>query len=233
MDPAAPPPHLAGRARSGRGAPKSKTKVVTASALLVLSWIGLVLYWAGPTPDFEPLPFEGLGAVVAEQAVQLLGPGGRIIVMDRDTRMFDNPATRAHQRGFHAGIKSAGKSVSFTNIVKIDPLRVATVPPGDFADTLKRAGESDVIVCFLPPVADPVRLAKVGRRHASVVAVCTGNTPAHIGLPNLLSQELIKVAIISKAVPGTVVKGSPRASFEAFFEVVTAHTAESLPGGPP
>lgn len=196
---------------------EGKTKAVLALLVLLGSWGYLAWFFLGVSPPFEPAPHQALGRVVGEETVKLLGPGGRVVLMDRDPRLFKAPATEAHRKGFHQQLKAAGHTVGLTNLIKIDPLRPATIPAGAFFDTLQRAAEGDVVVCFLAPSLDEGRLSQLGAKRVNVVAVCTGESPQQVDLPHLFELGLVKVAVVSR-------KGgqSDNRSFESLFELATA-----------
>ena len=129
----------------------SKTINWAAGAVIVAmaAWLYLVLF---PTPPaIDARPHQGLGEVMAGEAVKLAEGGARIIVITRDMGSFRLPAAEVQLAGCLAALKSAGKTPAATRTIKADPLRVVGVPPGEFFEILRQGKENDVIVSFLGP----------------------------------------------------------------------------------
>ena len=159
------------------------------------------------------------------------GGGGRIVLIDRDPRLFQDPATAAHLRAFHETLAKSGQRAALTNFIKIDPNRLMAVPPGDFFELLRRTKSNDIVISFLGPpmlTGEQVQLLKDGQ--ARVLAFCPGNVPQQSNLARLFAMNAVHAAIVDQAHPVTpAAKGeSPRAAFDRLYRVVTPETAGEL-----
>src|SRR5258708_2134762 len=133
----------------------SKKKIVGMAAVLVtLAALGsLYLSVVGLAPRVDVRPHEALGEAVARETRKQLGAGGHIHLIRRDTTVYPNPAADAQIRAFHRDLRKAGASVAATTVIKTDPLRLLSVPSGDFYKLLEKSSEADVIASFMgPPV---------------------------------------------------------------------------------
>jgi hypothetical protein len=210
------------------------TIIRTAAGFVILGAAAVLwfhLYGFGPA--FESRLHRALGEAVAEEAAKLLGDGGRLILIDRDTRIFKSPATVAHLRSFHQALSRSGRATAFTNVIKVDPLRLLAAPPGDFFEILRRTSKADVVVSFLgPPVLSGQQIQRLGEDHARVVAFCPGTIPARTDLKGLFRQNLVHVAIIDR--PVTLANPADSAPlgdwFDRHYETVTRDRLEDLLG---
>ena len=210
---------------------QDKLKRLTAGAVILGSSISLFLYFYH-SPPFNSKPHQALGDVAADEAVKLIGPGGRIILIVRDTVFAESPATETQLKSFHARLKAASLNTAATNIIKVDPLRVTAVPSGDFLEIARKAGDADVIVSFLgPPVFTDAQVARLGGKRPKLVAFCTGAMPDQVDLPRVFEQKLLHVAIISRASPATAgpEPANLRAWFDRMYQVITPANLAELP----
>ncbi len=201
----------------------SKTINWAAGAIIVAmaAWLYLVLF---PTPPaIDARPHQGLGEVMAGEAVKLAEGGARIIIITRDMGSFRLPAAEVQLAGCLAALKSAGKTPAATRTIKADPLRVVGVPPGEFFEILRQGKENDVIVSFLgPPMLDAAQIAKLGPKRSRIVALCAGTMPARVDLKRAFEQQLLHVAIVSRPdAPAQAAAGNTRSAFEQMFKVIT------------
>lgn len=198
---------------------------------MVVAWAGLYLLRHPGTPRIDRRPHEALGETLAGEAVKLLAPGARLIVIARDSTPYRVPACEAQLDGLLRAVRKAGKSVTELRKIRLDPLRLVAVPPGDFFDLLRLGRPDDVIVSLLgPPVLAPDQVAALGGRRPVVLAVCSGAAPAQIDLPGLFEQGLLTAAVISRPeAPARAQAASGRARFEQMFRWVTRLEVDTLP----
>jgi hypothetical protein len=209
-------------------------KVKTTISLLVI--VAVLAFFAvryiGLPPKIEARPHIGIGRTLADQAAKLAGVGGRIILITPDVNVFRYPGAEIQLKAFREALRKANLSVAATNSVRLDPLRVAAVPPGDFFALLRKYGEADVIVSLLgPPNLNVEQRAKVAPKHARVVALCSGDMPKQINLQPLFEENLLHAAIISRpltSVP-TLATDDPQQWFDHFYQVVTTKNLSDLP----
>jgi hypothetical protein len=201
-----------------------------ASASLYLSLYGL-------PPRIDPRPHRALGRTLASEALKLGGPGARVIVIARDTEFYRNPDADEQLKALTEAIVKGGGTVSLANKLKVDPLRVMSVPPGDFLQILKKATEKDVVVSLLgPPVFTREQVTSLQGKALKVIAVCTGNLPRQNDLKQPFDQGILKVAVVSKK--GAQRHGPATEDTQTWFDhlyalVTPANVAEFLSSNSP
>ncbi len=209
---------------------KVTSVVASLTTLGALSFLYVSL--RGLPPRLDPRPHQALGQTVAVEALKLLGPGGRILLITRDTATFRNPAIDAQMKSLHRTLNRAGARVAVTNLLKLDPLRLVSVPAGDFFQILKKASEADVVVSFLgPPALSREQIAKLEEHRPKVIAVCTGSIPSQVDLRRIFEDKLLQVAVVSRKV---VTAGAPAADnaqawFDHLYALMTPATLSELP----
>lgn len=207
-----------------------KTLNLAAGAATLGAWVWLGLYFQPRPPVVDVRPHVGVGEVLAAQAVKLLEPGARIIVIARDTAPFQVPASTAQLEGFQAALKRSGHTAAVLKTYKMDPLRVVRVPSEDFCDLLRKGRDNDVIVSFLgPPILSAEQLAKIGDKRPRVLAVCAGTLPAQVSLKSLFNQKLLSAAIVSRNdAPARAVSVGSRSAFDQLFVLVTPENVSEI-----
>lgn len=208
-------------------------RVKTIVASLIILGAGLFLFFTlrGPAPPFNPRPHEGVGYVLAEEAGKLASGGGRVLIIARDTSVFPNLATDAELKGFQRAARKLKLNVTATNFIRLDPLRLVRVPPGDFFELMRRRGEGDVIVSLLgPPLLSPEQIGKLSSR-PQVVAFCPGPLSTEVDLRGLFDRGLLQAAVVSRStVPLTQPTTSdPRAWFDRYYQLLTPLDAVESP----
>ncbi len=208
-------------------------RLKTVGSLVIIAGSLLVLFFSlrESPPKLDPRPHEALGQVMAEEAAKLASGGGRITLIARDTSAIKNPVSDFQVKGFMAGLRKANLTLSATNLIKQDPLRLMRVPPAEFAQILKKKSEGDVVVSLLgPPILESDQRSKLPEKGPRIVAVCSGAMPAQVNLKELFQQNLLHAAIISRAHPGTIPResGNLREWFDCFYQVITATNQSEL-----
>ena len=200
-----------------------KIKLIAASVVLLGSWLFLILFSLA-RPPFDGRAHEAIGQVAAEEALKLIGSGGRITLILRDTLSAKSPATDAQLRSLSDALAKQHLKISLTNTMKVDPLRVPSVPPGDFLQILKRGAEGDVIISLLgPPLLTDQQSAKLDAKGPKVIALCSGAVLRQVDVRALFQRNLISAAIVNRAAPSVPAPGdTPRAVFDRQYQVVTA-----------
>lgn len=199
--------------------------LATAAALLVTR------LWPWPPPPNVAL-HEAVGQVLAQHAQQLLGPGGRLILVARDTTEIETPAARIQLRAFQNACHRAGTPVALTRLIRVDPLRPVAVPPGDFFELLRKTSTNDVVVSFMgPPALTSAQASRLRRGHARVVALCTGPIPNQVDLRRLFAQGLLHGAVLDRHAASTTAlqPSSPQGWFDLFYRLVTNGNQVELP----
>ncbi|MGH7973624.1 MAG: hypothetical protein ACREIC_33320, partial [Limisphaerales bacterium] len=162
----------------------SKFVGITAAVVTLGAWSALWLAERGGFgPSFNPKPHESTGWVMARQALDLLKPGGQIVVITRDTAAFKNPASDAQLAGFNETLSERHVSVGKTLALQVDPLRRVEVPPGDFFELIRKAPPGTVIVSFMgPPLLSDAQRKQLGDAKPKIVAFCSGSFPERVDL---------------------------------------------------
>jgi hypothetical protein len=207
---------------------ESVSLVATVGAVLVM----LMNAWPRP-----PLPDRGLhqaiGVTLAKQVLDLLGPGGQVIVITRDTETFPQPALDLLLASFQKELQRAGIKLAAIHSVQLDSLRPVEVPAGDFYERVRRAPAGQVIVSLLgPPLLSSEQLRTVGAIRAKIVAFCPGSTADSVDLEGLFNAGLLHAAVVSRPIaspPPKESKPGHSASFDELYLKMTAPDRSALP----
>jgi hypothetical protein len=208
-----------------------KVRATVAMVVTVAAVGSMYLTLVGLPPRVDVRPHEALGEVMARESRKLLGTGGRILLIRRDTTLHPNPAADAQLRAFHRELRKTGVSVTTTLVIKTDPLRLLSVPSGDFFQLLKSGSETDVAVSFAgPPILTADQVAKLAGKGPKVVAICTGDMPRQTDLKQRFDQKLVQAAILSRQVVPSVLPSSdaPQAWFDHYFVVASPENLSEL-----
>ncbi|MCZ7634929.1 MAG: hypothetical protein M5U12_01990 [Verrucomicrobia bacterium] len=132
---------------------------------------------------------------------------------------------------FLRAVRKAGRRVDALRTIRLDPLRLAAVPPGDFFDLLRLGGADDVIVSFLgPPVLEPAQQDALPPKPPQVLAVCSPNAPAQVNLRELFERGLLRAVVLSRPdAPAQAAPGSRESGFAQRFQWVTTANLQDLP----
>ena len=208
-----------------------KIKIVV-SLLAIAAAGGILCFrYLKPLPTVEPQPHLAIGEALAQQAAKALGTGGRITLIAPDITAFKHPGAEIQLKSFHQALRQAKLNVAATNWIKLNPLYLRRVPPGDFADLLRRQKDADVIVSLLgPPLLTAEQKARIGEKHPRVVAVCSGDLPLHFNLKALFADNLLHAAIINRRTSSPAPQsGTSSQGFDQFFQWITAQNIADLP----
>jgi hypothetical protein len=212
------------------------------SVLVMLASLGAIWRALHDAPPSAPsdLPAE-VGRVLAAEAGKLLGPGGRIVLISRDTESFPQPSFDALNASMQKALKQAGTPPALIRAIQLDPLRPLQVPPGDFVELLRKAGPADVIVSLLgPPFLSDEQRAAVGTVKPKVVAFWPGTLAEYGNLRPLFEQRLLSAAILHRpeglglAAKGGAPAAGRSARFDQLYQIVagTGIPPVPLPGIP-
>lgn len=208
-------------------------KIKAAVAMLVMLGASAWLYFFfNPlAPGIDHQPHEALGEVLAQETIKLLGTGGKVIILGRNTVTFPNPASDTQLKRFEQTLKKGGVKVTTLHLLKMNPISLMMVPSGDYLEIVKKCSEADVIVSFLgPPALSDEQLGKVGSKRPKVVAVCSGEMPARVNLKQMFDEKLLHAAVLSRKNPPARAAGSsPRDHFEQWFWLATPANVAELP----
>ena len=173
-----------------------------------------------------------IGKAIAREALSLLGNGGQITVIARDTATFQQPAAEIQLNSFREEIRRSKATIGTTQFLQVDPLRPLQVPPGDFFELIRRAPSGNVIVSFMgPPLLTEEQRGQLGTVKPRIVAFCPGSVAGSIDLRALFDQQLLHAAVVSRRNSGR----SPPSdkgladSYERLYRSVTAVNLDSLP----
>lgn len=213
---------------------KTRIKTALGVALLLVSaaWYFVAFLWI--SPPFDSRLHDALGEAMGQEVLKLSGGKGRVILVQRDSRTTHSPASDAQVRALARVLRSGGSQIALTNVMKVDPLRIPSVPPGEFFQILKKASEGDVIVSLLgPPVLPDQMAGKLDASGAKVVALCAGAVPRTVNLKELFQKNLLNVAVVDRASPPAMASdgATGRSLFDRYYQVVTAANVGDLDSG--
>lgn len=177
----------------------NKTVPVVASLVLAGSLAALWFANVGLPPRLAPRIHEEIGEALAQEALQLLRPGGHVAIISRDTATFPQPALDVTLGACLKTLRHGGVPTPEVHTLQVDALRPALVPSGDFSEWIRRAAEGDVLVSLLgPPLLTEEQQAALGRIKPRVVAFCPGYQPDEATLRRLVEQHLLHAAVLSR-----------------------------------
>ena len=191
----------------------------------------LLIEHGGFGPGIKAGTPQATGAELARQAVSFLKPGGQIMVINRATTMYQNPATDLQMKGFQRELARTHNQIGTVQTLQLDPLRPIEVPVGDFQNWIHLAASGDVIVSFLgPPLLSQAQVRQLGEIKPAIVAFCPGNWPNQLDFRPLFGNGLLRSAILSRhgQEAGRSNPNNSRAEFDANYEVVTAANVEAF-----
>jgi len=216
----------------GPGAHKQMLKTIL-SIVVIVACAGVLFFrFVGLPPRVDARPHIGIGEALAEQAVKLVGSGGKITLIAPDTSVHRHPGAEVQSKVFFKALRRANLTVSSTNLIKLDPLRLMRVPPDDFVNLLRKQSEADVVVSLLgPPIPTAEQKGKLPAKHGRVVAVCSGDMPHQINLKSLFDEHLLHAAIVSRTSPAISVPQTddPQSWFQHFYQTITTANVNELP----
>src|SRR5713101_2309235 len=200
---------------------KATTAIAAVATLISITILYATLHGFGPRIDTAP--HQALGRTLAEEALKARGPGGRITILARDTATQKNPCADAQLRALEKGLKKARAPTAAIRFIKLNPIRLIAVAPGDFFDVLKKASDIDVIVSLIgPPVLPDEQAASLGEKRPKVVAVCSGWTPRQVNLRHIFEQGLLSAAVITRTDASSSSGGTLDQIFGRNFAVITS-----------
>lgn len=212
-----------------------KVKILVAVPLLLGAAVLLFFHFSPRMPQVEARPHQAIGEKLAEEALRLAGSGGRITLIAPDTTVFRYPGAEVQLLAFRKALRAAKVTLAATNLLKLDPLRPPRVPPGDFAEILRKLSDADVVVSLMgPPVLAAEHKKRLGEKRPRVVAVCAGDLPLQVDLKELFADNLLHVAIVSRSGPGlsAPANGSAQDWFTHYYQLITAKNVSELSAAP-
>ena len=173
---------------------------------------------------------EAIGRTMAQQALRLLGKGGQIKVIARDTAAFKQPAADFQLQSFKKEVRRAGVAIAAMQLLQVDPLRPLQVPPGDFFELIRKAPSGSVIVSFMgPPLLSDEQRVELGGTKARIIAFCSGDLADHVDLRTLFDRQLLHAAVVSRRSAADPRNSKPAESFDQLYMSVTAADLSALP----
>lgn len=199
------------------------------AVLVTLGAVGaMALTWHGGfAPRVDPEPHWAAGWGLARQALQLVKPGGPIIVITRDTKAFKSPAADLQLASFRKELRKAGRNIETLHAIQLDPLRPMEVPPGDFLEWIRNSPEGSVIVSFMgPPLLRADQRAQLREIKPAIVAFCSGSLPEQVDLEALFEHHLLHAAVVALPSPKFSAKAKGESAwFDQYFVAVTSDNA--------
>jgi hypothetical protein len=206
----------------------SRSIDVVAGACILTAGLGVLIASCERAAPLDRELHSAIGQALAQESVHLLGPGGRLTVITRDTEAFPQPALDLLFKSFKREAARAHAQIGDVHLIQTDPLRPIDVPPGDFYELIRRGAPGDVIVSFQgAPLLSPGQRAALGQIKPKIVAFCPGNAGETLDLRALFDTGLLHAVLAGKA-PSTAASsgGAPiRSSFDQLYQVVRPGSA--------
>jgi hypothetical protein len=160
--------------------------------------------------------------MLARQALALLKPGGRIIIISRDTAAFKDPAAEIQLAGFKKELRKARAVIGSVRAIQIDPLKPVEAPAGDFLELIRHTPPESVIVSFMgPPLLSEAQASQLGATKPGIVAFCSGSLPDRLDLRWFFERGLLQAAILSRRNPLPSLPKDRQGWFDRCFLAVT------------
>lgn len=193
------------------------------------AWIAFFITLCELPPRTDRGLHAAIGKTLALEAIRLMGPGGSIVLITRDTETFPQPAISVLTASFERAIRRAGARLADRHEIQLDPLRPVEAPPGDFFELIRRAAPGNVIVSLMgPPVLTEEQQTKLGVIRPKIVAFCAGNLAEIVDFNQLFEAGLLHAAVISRS-PGPSAGAATTRGSSAYDRLYTLIKK----GGPP
>src|SRR5687767_2146921 len=150
-------------------------------------------------PGIDRKLHGAIGTALGREAVKLVGQGGGVIIITRDTAAFPQPAIEVLLDNLKRELRRAGANIRATRLIQADPIRPAEVPPGDFVELIQRASRGDVILSLLgPPILNADQRDRLTQMKPKIVAFCSGSLAENLDLVSLFQADLLHAAVVSR-----------------------------------
>jgi hypothetical protein len=192
----------------------------------------LLLAYGGNPPLDRAVP-AAVGQALAQESLSLLGAGGQITLIARDTEAFPQPAVDVLVKRFERDLRRAHVTLAATQRIQTDPLRPLEVPAGDFFEWIRRAPAGHVIVSLLgPPLLTSEQRSKLGVIKPKVVAFCPGSLGETIDLRELCAAGLLHAVVVARSPArpdGTPAPGVGPRTFDQLYRTLHAADLTAIP----
>ena len=201
----------------------NKAVNVIAGLVVLGAWATLLISLRGGLPPrLNPKPHEAAGWMLARQALRLLKPGGRILIISRDTAAFKDPAAEFQLAGFKKELRKARAVIGSIRAIQVDPLKPLEAPAGDFFELIRQTPAESVIVSFMgPPLLSETQAGQLGAAKPGVVAFCSGSLPDRLDLRWFFERGLLEAAVLSRPKPLASQPSDRQGWFDRCFVAVT------------
>ena len=211
---------------------RRKKVTVIAIAVIAISLVSLFFTMCESTPKINPLPFIGLGEVLADESAKVINDHGTIVPIVANYHTSGNTPMTYEWKTFAKELKKhAGVKLAEPIIVKID--EATTGEPGisraDFENLVGKNASAGALVFFvgLPPweANNPLTLPTGAPK---IIAVHNSPQPTKPYFANSIATLLIT----PRQTPEEKVMGepkTPRQGFNRYFQVFTTQNYQTLP----
>ena len=199
-------------------------------ATLAISAAALSLYFglANRSPKVNLDTYEVLGAVTAEETLQLLGSKGQVLAIARDTGPDKNPSVEAELEAFQKTLHKNPAITLAVERVQLTPMLMMATGGAVPADQLLKAVHNHphtgaLVLFFAFPVLGDAELETLKASGVKTVVVSS----FHPGYDRLLQQQAIHLVIVPRPEPPPPGAQAPRTRREKFdqeFTILRAST---------
>jgi hypothetical protein len=196
----------------------NRTKIILSAVAIFCSVAAILGFLYELPPRLNASLHREIGAAMAKATLDLCKPGGKVVVIKRDTAEFPQPASDAQFTAFEKELRRAKVPIESIHLLQLDPLRPTMVPPGDFFEMIRKAAAGTVIVSFMgPPLLSDEQRAALREIRPKIVAFCAGMIPSEVNVAMLFKQNLLHAAILAKH---PIHAGAKQSTFPQLYEVL-------------
>jgi len=202
-----------------------KLSEIASMLAIVVALLAIFLTYYEFPPGIDRELHASIGRTLAKETLNILGEGGQITVISRDTEAFKQPAIDILLDSFQKELRRANASAPSIQLMSTDPLRPVDVPAGDFYEILRRSTTNHVIVSLMgPPLLTDEQRNKLGAIKPKILAFCSGGVASRIDLSLLFNAKLLHAAVVCNTDPSGISskKVSGEAAFNQLYRIMRA-----------
>ena len=211
--------------------PKTKNLLLAVGSLLAIAGSGLWIYFREfKTPAHNVLLHRRIGEIMAEQAANLVGSKGRLVILTIPTG--SEPELQTQLEAFRRKLKTLGsyeiKEHEFDTKDQAKYGLGSGLSGRRYVRAIKNNPKAELIISFIgAPKLSEEDLAELKNPPKFIAET---KTPDH--LPKLFEKNLIQVAIASRFIfpaPGPQKPKTPQDWFDKRYQIVVAESIRDLP----
>ena len=212
---------------------RRKKVTVIAIAVIAISLVSLFFTMCESTPKINPLPFIGLGEVLADETAKAINSHGTVVPVVASYHTTGSTPMALEWKTFSKNLqKHSGVNMAAPIVVKLDEV-MGMGEPGisraDFENLIQKNASAGALVFFVGlPAWDANHPLTLPSGAPKIIALHNSPMPIKPYFVNSIATLLIT----SRQTPEEKVTGepkTPRQSFNRYFQVFTAQNYQTLP----